>query len=183
MEISLLTTTKWTIQILILNYLLVFFACHCLLFILLSTVSAVCLYFASSTKYLVWTLPRVLFGSLLKLLFAAHDASLWYSTTSLCCNVSPWWHICSSIHASGNHCQLWFHGVIILLLNHQFTNHFLLIAGNLHRDLIHILMPCLLQTVLLRPPWVFPPSAFLCSFFLLLCLSFSYSVKGLSLYK
>lgn len=176
MERTVLTTTKWTIQISALNYL--FFACHCLFFMLLSIESAVCLYFANTTKYLVWTLPHVLFGSLMKLLFAAHDASLWYSTTSLCCNVSPWWHICSSIHASGNHCQLCFNGVLILLSTHQFTNHSLLIAENLHRDLIHILMPCLLQTVLLRLPWVFPLSAFLCSFVLRLCLPFSYSVNG-----
>lgn len=167
----------------VLNYLLVFFACHYLFYILLSTVSAASLYFANTAKYLVRTLPCVLFGSLMKLSFAAHYASLWYSTTSLC-NVSPWRHICSSIHASGNQCKLCFQEVIILLLNHQFTNQCLLIVENLHRDRIHsVLMPCLLQTVLLRLRWVFPSYAFLCSFFLLLCLSFSSSVKGLSIYK
>lgn len=33
--------------------------------------------------------------------FSASYATLWYSTASLCCNVSPWWNICSSIYSSG----------------------------------------------------------------------------------
>lgn len=87
--------------------------------------------------------------------FSAIYATLWNSTTSIRCNVSPWRHICSSINASG----------IILLpdvycltnymhLNFDFANS-KLIFSKLIRDLTpSALLRCLPQMVSLKLQWV-----------------------------
>lgn len=57
--------------------------------------------------------------------FSASYATLWYSTTSLCHYVSPWWNICSSIYSSG----ILFFPSIFQFATH--CSHFILLTCNI----------------------------------------------------
>lgn len=88
-------------------------------------------------------------------LFTAYYATLWHASTSICCNVSTWWHICSPFHSPGiseHYGFIFMFKTSIICMSDGFALYCMLYSNVYNRD--HILLAplqCLLRMESPRP--------------------------------